>query len=102
MVLKKKGDYEAAEPLLREALAIRRRILNEDHPDVGFSCNNLALLLAEKGDAASAEPLFLEGMAILEKALAPDHPELLEAKANYANFLRGMDRDALADSLEMR
>ncbi len=63
-----------AEPLLREALAMGRRVLHAEHPDVGFSCNNMALLLSDKGEVAAAEPLFREGMAILEKALEPDHP----------------------------
>jgi hypothetical protein len=74
-------------------------MLNEDHPDVGFACSNLALLLAEKGEVASAEALYLEGLAILERTLAPEHPELLQVRGNYENFLRSLGRDTEADSL---
>jgi hypothetical protein len=37
------GNYVAAEPLYRQALQIRRRVLGEEHPDFATSLNNLAL-----------------------------------------------------------
>ena len=44
------GDYAAAEPLLRRALAIDEKVLGPDHPDVAIRLNNLAALLSTKGD----------------------------------------------------
>src|SRR5664280_640789 len=94
MSLKEAGDYPGAEPLLRQALAIRERALGPDHPDVAVSLNNVAALLYAKGEYAGAELLFRRALAIDEKALGPDHPDvardlnnlslLLEAKGDYA------------------
>ncbi|NES00462.1 MAG: tetratricopeptide repeat protein, partial [Symploca sp. SIO1B1] len=38
------GKYSEAIPLAEKALAIRQRILGEEHPDVATSLNNLAEL----------------------------------------------------------
>jgi tetratricopeptide (TPR) repeat protein len=88
------GDYAAAEPLFRRALAIREKALGPDHPDVATSLDNLAQLLEERGDYAGAEPLYRRALAIDEKALGPDHPDvatrlndlamLVQAKGDYA------------------
>ena len=39
-MLLKKGDLAAAEPLLREALAVHRETLGSRHPDTLISINN--------------------------------------------------------------
>ena len=51
-------DYAAAEPLFRQAMAIRRAALGEGHPDYAASLNNLAWLYRSMGDYAAAEPLY--------------------------------------------
>ena len=56
------GDYAAAAPLPREALAIRRIVLGDDHPDAISSLNNLAFVLTQLGDYAAAEPLVREAL----------------------------------------
>ena len=51
------------EPLYREreALAVRRRTLGDEHPDTLVSINNLANLLSDQGKLGDAEPLSREG-----------------------------------------
>jgi hypothetical protein len=39
-----KGDYAKAEPLLKEVLEIRQKVLGREHPDTAQSQNNLAEL----------------------------------------------------------
>ena len=46
--LKAQGKYDEAEPLVREALALRRKTLGKRHPDTLISVRNLGLLLKEK------------------------------------------------------
>jgi CHAT domain-containing protein len=58
------GDYARAEPLFRQALAICKRALGEQHPDYAGSLNNLAGLYLSQGDYARAEPLFRQGLEI--------------------------------------
>ena len=56
-VLRAKGDFAAAEPLLREALGVQRETLGDRHPHTLDLLNNLGRLLKEKGELAAAEPL---------------------------------------------
>ena len=44
------GLYDLAEPLLREALDVRRRVFGADHPAVAQSLNNLGVVLRQRGD----------------------------------------------------
>ena len=63
-MLAHKGDYSAAEPLMRQSLAIDEKLLGPDHPTVGAGLANLGLLLKYKGDYEGAEPLFRRALAI--------------------------------------
>ena len=56
--LKIKSDFTNAEPLCRRALKICESTLDNEHPEMVTSLNNLALSLHEQGDSAGAEPLF--------------------------------------------
>ena len=46
---RKQGKYEAAEPLYVDALAMWKKLLGEEHPDVAQSMNNLAALYYSQG-----------------------------------------------------
>ena len=81
-MLHDQGNYAAAEPLYRRALAIREKALGPDHPDVATSLNNLALLLQKKGNYAAAEPLCRRALAIYEKALGTNHPDTITIRNN--------------------
>ena len=78
------GRYEQAEPLLVQALELRKRLLGEDHPDVAASLNNLALLYRSQGRYDQAEPLFLQALEILERVLGDDHPNTKACRKNLA------------------
>ena len=45
---------DEAEPLFREVLEVRRKVLGVEHPDTIESMSNLALLLEEQAAAAHA------------------------------------------------
>ena len=74
MNLNAQGKYAEAEPLFRQALAIRRKLLGEDHPDTAQSYNNVAGNLNAQGKYAEAEPLFRQALATRRKLLGEDHP----------------------------
>src|ERR1700730_17511119 len=67
--LYQQGQYAQAEPLIRQALAIREKALVPDHPAVAESLNNLALLSKQLGRYGEAEALFRRSVAIRENAL---------------------------------
>src|SRR5262249_887596 len=64
-----RAAYSQAAPLLRNALAMREKALDPEHPLVATSLNKLARLLTEQGDLAEARPLFERALAIRKKAL---------------------------------
>jgi len=68
--------YEQAEPLLRQALTLRRRHLGADHLDAAESLANLGLLFHQQGAYDSAEVALREALAIGERKLPDGHPNL--------------------------
>jgi tetratricopeptide (TPR) repeat protein len=67
-----------------DAASIREKSLGPDHPDVGFSLNNLALVYMRQGRFTEAEPVFRRSLAIFEKALGAEHPNVGKALGNLA------------------
>ena len=101
-ILQTIGNYAAAEPLYRRALAIYEKALGPDHPDVATSLNNLAGLLHDQGNYAAAEPLYRRALAIDEKALGPDHPGVAIDLNNLALLLKTQGNYAAAEPLYRR
>jgi tetratricopeptide (TPR) repeat protein len=93
------GRYGDAEPILEHALAIRKRALGPEHPDVAKSLNNLALLYEVQGLYAKAEPLLEQSLAILKKALGPEHPDVATSLNNLAELYRAQGLYAKAEPL---
>ena len=75
-MLESQGDYAAARPLYEQALAIRKEVLGERHPDYATSLNNLAVLLQSQGDYAAARPLYEQALAIRKEVLGDAPPRL--------------------------
>jgi tetratricopeptide (TPR) repeat protein len=65
--------------LYKEALAIRKKVLGENHPDYATSLNDLAVLYYTMGNYTAAEPLYKEALAIHKKVSGENHPD-------YATF----------------
>lgn len=98
-LLRLKGDYQAAEPLLRKALAMQRKRLGDEHPDVARSVTQLARLLREKGEYADAEILFKEALAVKRKLLGDEHPDVALALNSLALLYREQGDLAGAEAL---
>jgi len=94
-------DYAAAEPLYREALAMRRKLLGNEHPDIADSLNNLAATLFEERNYAGAEPLYREALAMRRKLLGNAHADVGTSLAGLAEVLayqhgRAAEAEAIA------
>ncbi len=67
------AEFEQADGLLREALALRRRHLGPAHPDVATSLRDLGWLAYVRGDYERAETLYTRALSIHRTALGDDH-----------------------------
>jgi CHAT domain-containing protein len=102
VTLYQQGRYAGAESLFKRALDIREKVLGSEHPDVGQSLDNLALVYAREGRYADAEPLFKRALAIREKVLGPEHLDVAESLNNLAvNYIK-QGRYTDAEPLEER
>jgi CHAT domain-containing protein/tetratricopeptide (TPR) repeat protein len=92
------GAYGDAESAWQRALAVRRRVLDPDHPDVGRSLTTLGQLYFEIGDQARARPYLEAALQQLEKSRGPEHTDVAMALSNLANSLAvlGMTEEAFA------
>ena len=88
VLLHDQGNYDAAEPSYRHALAINEKVLGNEHPNTANSLNNLARLLHDKGNYDAAEPLYRRALTIREKVFGTEHTDTLNSRANLANLLK--------------
>jgi tetratricopeptide (TPR) repeat protein len=93
------GNYAAAEPLYREALAVQRQALGEVHPDTATSLHNLAWLYHAMGNYAAAEPLLRQALAVQRQALGEAHPHYAASLHNLAGLYHAMGNYAAAEPL---
>lgn len=91
------SKYEEAEVLHLQTLAIRRRLLNNDHPDIANSLNNLAGLYRLIGRYTDAEQNYQRALAIIERHYATDHPEIAMTLNNLGELYRVQGRFDLAE-----
>lgn len=95
LLLIMQGEPESAEPLLRQALDVRRDILGVQHPDFATNLSSLGGLLWARGDLDGAEPLLRQSAEIRRAALGPEHPKSV-ASLNSLNQLLKVRREAVA------
>jgi tetratricopeptide (TPR) repeat protein len=93
------GDLAAAEPLYREALALRRAALGDGHAKTLAAVNNLASVCMNQGKLAEAEPLYREALEARTAALGPANAKTLSSAANLAVLLREAGRAGEAEPL---
>jgi tetratricopeptide (TPR) repeat protein len=100
--LEERGDYDEAEKLYIEAIAMKRRLLGDKHPEIAMGLANLAGALEDKGDLAGAESNFRQALAMQRELLGEVHPDVASTLNNLAfvQYARGDTRGALATERE--
>lgn len=78
------GLFENAEPLLDRALAIRRKLLPADDPDLATSLFHLGWLCQDRGLFPKAEQFYRDALAIRSRRLGADDPETAACQFNLA------------------
>ncbi len=75
-----------AEPILREALSIRREALPQGHWQIGSAASMLGESIAGQGRYAEAEPLLVEGQAVLNASPDTTQQRRQEAAQRLADL----------------
>jgi tetratricopeptide (TPR) repeat protein len=90
--LVRKGRYRQAQPLFEGILAIRRKVLGEEHPHTAASHNNLASNLNSQGRYREAEQDYKKALDIVRKVLGEEHPHTATSYNNLAGNLNAQGR----------
>jgi serine/threonine-protein kinase len=92
-----RARYAEAEPLMREALDLRRGA-DPTSPETAQALNNLGELLRVMGRTDEAAPLLTASVAMREWLLGPTHPDLAGSLNNLGqlHLVRGNAADAIA------
>ena len=97
--LRDHARYSEAEPILRDALTMREKLLGTPHPVVVQSLNNLGLLYWERREFAEAQILFERALALCEQG-SVSHLEKANSLINLAAvYLFLQDKFGEAESL---
>ncbi|MCH9650639.1 MAG: serine/threonine-protein kinase [Deltaproteobacteria bacterium] len=92
------GDSDRAEPLLRRALEMRRRLQGRHHQDVARALHNLGTVRNKQGDLDEAQVLIDEALSLRRRLLGEEHPEVVRTLNSLASihFNRGQLEEAEA------
>jgi tetratricopeptide (TPR) repeat protein len=83
------ADYDRAEELCQEALAIAQAALPTDHQLNGRFLDDFATLRAAQGRTEAARSLYQQALAILEPKLGAEHPWTVRCRENLAMLDEG-------------
>jgi hypothetical protein len=82
--------------MFRAALAVQRRVLGDEHPEVAFTRGGLGGALAAQDRLTEATDELMVALAIQESTIGPDHPDTAVTLYHLAD-VRLRDRQ-LADA----
>jgi serine/threonine protein kinase/Flp pilus assembly protein TadD len=94
-----RAELAAARAALEEALAMRRKVLGEEHPEVAVSYSELGRTLFDLGRLDEAEAHFRAALAIRRKALGPGDHETATSMSDLGLLLRRKGDRAGAETL---
>ena len=93
-------DVRLARELHEQALAMRQRLYEGDHPDVASSLSNLAIDLSELGEHGRARELDEQALAMRQRLYEGDHPDVAASLNNLAVDLRELGEHGRARELD--
>jgi len=92
MLLLDKGDYEAAGPVLREAVEVGRKALRPEHPYLTSALSGQARLMSVKGDHKTAEQMLRNTLEIQKRTLPAGHPAITDSQTALGACLTAQRR----------
>lgn len=91
------GNPSAAQPVYECALAIRKKVLGENHPDTATILNNLGFVMEARKDYQAALTHHERALAVRECTLGANHPDTgasMTHLARVCELLAGVQEDA--------
>jgi serine/threonine protein kinase/tetratricopeptide (TPR) repeat protein len=93
------GQFKKAETTFREALALRKKLLGNEHLDVASSLNNVANAVWQQGRLTEAESLHREALAMRKRLLGSEHADIASSLNNVGSALLDQGKFAEAETL---
>jgi len=93
------GEYDRADTLYQQALALRRNVLGANHPDVAATMNRWAVLLEDQGEYEQAEALHRKALAMYRAAYGTEHPAIATTLNDLAVVLNQQGKAAESEQL---
>jgi tetratricopeptide (TPR) repeat protein len=97
-----RGQYKAAEMVLKLALHINEETLDPRHGDLATGLTNLAVTYASQGKYDDAEPLYKQALSIMEEARGVDDFHVAVILNNLAELYLKQDKYDDAEPLYKR
>lgn len=101
-VYKSMRNYEAAEPLYRQAIEMWSRLLDKNDPQYASLLHNLAGLYSDMENYEAAEPLYRQALEICRLTVGEDHPDYITTLKRLVLMLQEANRLAEAEPLMRR
>jgi hypothetical protein len=96
------SQWERADMLYREALAMTETSCGPDSPESAALLNNLASLALQNGDGDTPERLYRRALRIKQRVFGKHHPEVARTLNNLAVLYKAQGRLADAEPLFRR
>jgi eukaryotic-like serine/threonine-protein kinase len=93
------GAYDRAQPLLADALELRRQTVGAEPLDVAESLHHLAALAYQKGDHAGSETMYREALQLRRSLLGPKSLKAADSMAELGRVLVARGKFAEAEPL---
>ena len=100
LTLDEMGKSAEAEPVHRECMEAREKMLGREDRDTWDSMNNLALVWKKMGRISEAVEMERRALEIRKRVLGPEHPDTLTAMCNLSVSLKFMERGEEALDLD--
>jgi CHAT domain-containing protein/tetratricopeptide (TPR) repeat protein len=98
----RRGQYEEAETLHHQVLAIHEKTLGLNSAVTANSMSNLGRVLDLQGKYVEAERMYRQSLAIREKVLGRDHPDVAVNLNNLAKVMQDLGKDQNISLAERR
>jgi serine/threonine protein kinase/tetratricopeptide (TPR) repeat protein len=96
------AKYDKAEPMMRQEIDLRRKLVRTNDPQLAISLGDLGILLARRGKYADAEAIDREALTMNQRLLGDENPATINALGNLAIALRNEGELAEAETMHRK